>query len=95
VTLAALRRLRGRTLTVGRVNLLCDDQYPTIRVSDYIEVDGEKQHEQPYDAEQVTVQKSGRGPRHIGGGVSPSGASRAGCLSSVPVSETVGRANAT
>lgn len=40
-----------------RINLLCGDQCPVIRVGDYIEVDGEKQHEQLYDAEQVTVRK--------------------------------------
>ena len=37
------------------VRLMCGDQCPVIRLGDYIEVDGEKQHEQLYDAEQVTV----------------------------------------
>jgi hypothetical protein len=40
-----------------RVNLLCGDQCPTIKVGDYIEVDGENQNEQLFDAEQVTVKK--------------------------------------
>ena len=37
------------------VRLFRGSQCPVIRVGDYIEVDGEKQHEQLFDAEQVTV----------------------------------------
>ena len=41
----------------GRVTVLlrCGARCPTIRVGDYVEVDGEKVHEQLYEAESVTV----------------------------------------
>jgi autotransporter-associated beta strand protein len=40
-----------------RVNLLCGSQCPTIRVGDYLEADGEKQHEQLFDATDVSVRR--------------------------------------
>jgi hypothetical protein len=38
-----------------RVNLLCGNQCPKVQVGDYLEAEGEKQHEQLYDATDVTV----------------------------------------
>jgi hypothetical protein len=38
-----------------RVNLLCGDQCPTIKVGDYLEADGEKQSEVLFDATDVDV----------------------------------------
>ena len=43
-----------------RVNLLCGNQCPTIRIGDYLEVDGQKQTELLFDATDVTVSRSGR-----------------------------------
>jgi hypothetical protein len=43
-----------------KVVLLCRDQCPTIRVGDYLEADGEKQHEQIFEATEVTVRRAGR-----------------------------------
>jgi hypothetical protein len=43
-----------------RVNLLCGSQCPTIRVGDYLQADGEKQHEQLFDAYDVSVSRAGR-----------------------------------
>jgi hypothetical protein len=43
-----------------RVNLLCGSQCPTIRVGDYVQVDGEKQSEVLFDATDVTVGAPGR-----------------------------------
>jgi hypothetical protein len=40
-----------------RVNLLCGSQCPVIRVGDYLEADGEKQHEALFDATDVTVSR--------------------------------------
>jgi hypothetical protein len=37
------------------VRLLCGDQCPTIRVGDYVQIEGTKEHEQLYDAEEVDV----------------------------------------
>jgi hypothetical protein len=41
-----------------RVNLLCGTQCPTIRVGDYLEADGEKQHELLFDATDVSVSRA-------------------------------------
>jgi hypothetical protein len=38
------------------VNLLCNSQCPTIRVGDYLQLDGTKQSEQEFDATDVSVQ---------------------------------------
>jgi uncharacterized repeat protein (TIGR01451 family) len=43
------------------VMLLCGNQCPTIRVGDYLEADGEKQHEFLFEAESVTITRNGRG----------------------------------
>lgn len=40
-----------------KVVLLCGDQCPAIRVGDYLEADGEKQHEQLFEAAEVTVRQ--------------------------------------
>jgi hypothetical protein len=37
------------------VRLRCGARCPTVRVGDYVEVDGEKVHEQFYEAESATV----------------------------------------
>jgi hypothetical protein len=39
------------------VTLLCGSQCPTIHVGDYLELDGEKQSEQAFDATEVTVSR--------------------------------------
>ena len=44
-----------------KVVLLCGDQCPTIRVGDYLEADGEKQHEWLFEATDVTVKRPGGG----------------------------------
>jgi hypothetical protein len=52
---------QGLTIVIGNVDgrvtvlLRCGTRCPTIRVGDYVEVDGEKVHEQLYEAETVTV----------------------------------------
>ena len=53
----------GLTIIIGNVDgrvtirLACTTDCPTVRVGDYLEVDGEKVHEQLYEAESVTVAK--------------------------------------
>jgi hypothetical protein len=52
---------QGLTIVIGNVDgrvtvrLRCGTRCPTIRAGDYVEVDGEKVHEQLYEAESVTV----------------------------------------
>jgi hypothetical protein len=52
---------QGLTLVIGNVDgrvtvrLRCGSSCPTVRVGNYVEVDGEKVHEQLYEAESVTV----------------------------------------
>jgi hypothetical protein len=38
------------------VRLRCQDQCPTIKVGDYITVDGQKEHERLYYADEVEVE---------------------------------------
>ena len=40
-----------------RVNLLCGSRCPTIRVGQYLQADGEKQHEFLFDATDVSVSR--------------------------------------
>jgi hypothetical protein len=52
---------QGLTIVIGNVDgpvtvlLRCGARCPTIHVGNYVEVDGEKIHEQLYEAESVTV----------------------------------------
>jgi hypothetical protein len=39
------------------VRLLCGDQCPTIRVGDYVQIDGTKENEQLFDATDVSISK--------------------------------------
>jgi sugar lactone lactonase YvrE len=41
---------------VQRINLLCGNDCPTIHVGDYLTAEGEKQHEQLFDATEVSVE---------------------------------------
>ena len=54
--------IRNREVIANRdgpvhVTLLCGSQCPTIHVGDYLELDGEKQSEQAFDATEVTVSR--------------------------------------
>lgn len=41
-----------------RVNLYCGSQCPSVRVGDYLEAQGEKQHEGLFDASEASVKRT-------------------------------------
>jgi len=45
---------------IERVTLLCGDRCPTVQVGDYLEADGEKQNEQLFEAETISLTRGGK-----------------------------------